>query len=334
MAWDTEEAAVPMEQDAPELVHPARSTDEPPPTLEMPVAPVVSNPAPPPIAMPVPPSRLTPAEPQWGFDEAQIETARRAAVPLRSADGPDDDPKAPKAWKKKPPRKSRGLWVALLVILLIAGGAYAGWMYWKGHETNEYARLTAPLPKKAHVTRPPALAPAPPPVATPLTITPTATTTTTIAPAPPPKPPTPVPPPTSTTAHIERTATGGAVITNTSAPGTSTHAPAPPTTATATAANDPQRDRFDAMAREHAQNATGNFTIQFELVCQPASLNKAMEQGGGNVWFVPTQYRGQSCYRVFWGHYATQDAARSAVALIPEGLRGNAAVVVRVPKTN
>ena len=44
------------------------------------------------------------AEPQWGFDEAQIEAARRAAVPVR---GKDEVPSSIAAPASKPPRKSR-----------------------------------------------------------------------------------------------------------------------------------------------------------------------------------------------------------------------------------
>lgn len=86
------------------------------------------------------------------------------------------------------------------------------------------------------------------------------------------------------------------------------------------------------MAAEFARNPQGNFTVQFELVCQTSSLAKAMQDGGSSVWFVPTNYQGRSCYRVFWGHYDQRDAAEAAAAQIPASLRSGKAVVVAVPR--
>jgi septal ring-binding cell division protein DamX len=77
----------------------------------------------------------------------------------------------------------------------------------------------------------------------------------------------------------------------------------------------------------------GNFTVQFELVCQQASLSKAKQEGGSKVWSVPLTYRGQSCYRVFWGRYETRAEAEAGAAEIPAALRaGSKPVVVSVPK--
>jgi septal ring-binding cell division protein DamX len=74
--------------------------------------------------------------------------------------------------------------------------------------------------------------------------------------------------------------------------------------------------------------------VQFELVCQQSSLAKATKAGGSNVWYAPTTYRGQSCYRVFWGRFETRDAADAAIARIPAELRsGSKPVVVSIPKS-
>jgi len=86
------------------------------------------------------------------------------------------------------------------------------------------------------------------------------------------------------------------------------------------------------MAEEYARTASGNFTVQFELVCQTSSLAKATQAGGSNVWFVPISYRGQSCYRVFWGRYGTREAATRAWVQIPAAMRGAKPVVVPIPK--
>ncbi|HEY2829616.1 MAG TPA: DUF4388 domain-containing protein, partial [Thermoanaerobaculia bacterium] len=118
-AWDTDDE-VAMEQDAPELVHP----DEPGPTLEMPVTMPVSTPAPPPIAMPVPPPPLAPAEPQWGFDEAQIEAARRAAVPVSSA-STEPQPPPMKDVVKQASKPDRWLWLMIFAIVVVGLGVAA-----------------------------------------------------------------------------------------------------------------------------------------------------------------------------------------------------------------
>jgi len=55
------------------------------------------------------------------------------------------------------------------------------------------------------------------------------------------------------------------------------------------------------MARQNKQKvaASAPYTVQFELVCQTDSITKALRAGGNNVWFVPTSFNGQACYRVF-----------------------------------
>jgi septal ring-binding cell division protein DamX len=86
------------------------------------------------------------------------------------------------------------------------------------------------------------------------------------------------------------------------------------------------------MAKTFASQASGAYTVQFELVCETASLTKAVAGGGSSVWFVPITYKNRPCYRVFWGHYAGKDEASSAAKEIPMALRGAGAVVVKVPK--
>src|SRR6185369_5953383 len=68
----------------------------------------------------------------------------------------------------------------------------------------------------------------------------------------------------------------------------------------------PASGKYADMAREYERTANGTYTVQFELVCQESSLGKAIEAGGQKVWFVPITYRGQACYRVFFGRYKTR----------------------------
>src|SRR5436305_1452375 len=90
----------------------------------------------------VAPPPITPAaEPQWGFDEAQIEAARRAAVPLHSDDAvptsaltSDMPPPEPRKSSFLPP---------LLLLLLVAAGAYGGWKWWQKRQAPKAAPVVA-----------------------------------------------------------------------------------------------------------------------------------------------------------------------------------------------
>jgi len=90
--------------------------------------------------------------------------------------------------------------------------------------------------------------------------------------------------------------------------------------------------RYDAMAREFAANPTGNFTVQIQILCDPGNLGAAMRDGGSEVWFVPQAIGARSCYRVFWGHFATRDEAQRALGRVPAGIRDRSAAVKAVPR--
>ncbi len=328
------------------------------------------------------------AEPQWGFDEAQIEAARRAAVPVRAKDQVPSSIAAPAS---KSPRKSRaGLWITILVLLLLGGAAYPAWQWWQ--DRNAPAPI---LPVKRAKLRNAGVPPAGPAASSPPTSTTTTTTpmsplaaktstsptspltaantasaqtqssaTTTAAqkapshPAtattastpplqvatkttPPQKQPppaakptavpralprtaaneiTPVPAQASTatnTPHLERTAAGAPTITNTPSAG----APA----------SDATRAKYDNMAKDFAARKGGTYTVQFELVCETASITRALSEGGDKAWFVPISYRGRPCYRVFWGRFDTSAEAITASKTMPSGL-SKAPVVVKIPR--
>jgi len=241
---------------------------------EPPVQPAMESAPPPPPMLP---------DVQWGFDEAQIETANQAAakplppppvpIPRSVTHSQTQSRRTPPKFTRPEPKKSRGSPVFLMIVLLIIGAvAFGAWWYWK--------QLNAE-PQPTEVVRP---VRKPPVVATP---------------TPPPAPapvPTPVPAPAPQPVLAQPVA-----------------APAPvpvPTRAPATAAK---------------------FTLQVELVCQDASLRKATAVGGDKVWSSPITYRGQQCYRVFWGRYPTRAAAEAAVGEIPAELRGSKPVAVPIP---
>jgi septal ring-binding cell division protein DamX len=107
---------------------------------------------------------------------------------------------------------------------------------------------------------------------------------------------------------------------------------APPSATPAPASGGASRDRFDAMARDYAQTATGSFTVQVVIVCEVSNLEKAIRDGGQKVWFVPVSVKGRSCYRVFWGNYRTREEAARGAGEIPARLRESKPAVVTIPK--
>ena len=259
---------------------------------------------------------------QWGFDEAQIEAARRAAVPVRSKD--DVPPPAARAQRAPAPSRRYGALIAILLLVVLGAGGWYGWTWWRGRAVHSVASAAPPPP-----VRRAALQPVPEPVPAPTTTTATTTTTTsevtdTNKPLPPVQRKAPAPAPAPKPAQvpasgtrIERTTTGSPTITNQPAGG---------------GPGDAMQQRYAAMARDFAAKPGGAYTVQFELVCETASVTRALRDGGANVWFVTTTYRGRACYRVFWGRYDDQAAAAAAAKSIPSSLAGSKPVVVRIPR--
>jgi len=290
------------------------------------------EPAPPTVAAPMPawdstaPVRVAPApipmpsapvaEEQWGFDEAQLETARRASSPAVVP---------PKTAKVKEGGRF-GLLIALMVIAIVAGAGYFGFLWWQ----KQQDKPAEPVLVAQKSATPPASSPSPAETGTivPLTET-TATETATTTTAPPPM-----------------TITPGATATaapTTITPSTTTTQPAPrPTTITPPAEpvqalpvvrprSGNGRTRLDDMAREYAANPRGNFTVQIQILCDPANLEKLVRDGGANIWFVPQTIGDRSCYRVFWGRYTTRAEAQTGLASVPRSIRDASAAVKGVP---
>ena len=248
------------------------------------------------VPIPAPIEPPAEAEEQWGFDEAQIETVQRAgAAPAPVASAPSPKAKTPMRSAPKPGGKHTALIVAIIAILILAGAGYAGFRWWRKRQEAQSASV-APVRKTT-----------PAPAATTTTVaaadTVATTTTTTTAPA-------------TNTAALPKVTPKPMVIA--AAP------PGPPA--------DASRERYDAMAREFAANASGNFTVQIQILCEPSNVAKAMNAGGSSVWFVPQAIGARSCYRVFWGRYATRDEAQRALAQIPADVRDPSAAVKPVPK--
>jgi hypothetical protein len=250
-----------------------------------------------------------PPEPQWGFDEAQLETARRAAQSNRSAPS------------RAPERRTGryGLPILVLVLAILAAAGYYGFRWWQGREA---ATTTVAATKPS--TPAPVVSTTVAPTATVLEAT-VATATTTSAPH------AMTITPTTTAAAMPMTVTP-ASTSLTPAPA----APEPqPTQALprVTARPAAGRERLDAMARQYASSATGNFTVQIQILCDPGNLEKAIREGGEQVWFVPQTIGARSCYRVFWGHFNSRNDAQQALAQIPSNLRDSNSAVKPVPKS-
>jgi septal ring-binding cell division protein DamX len=317
-------------------------------------------------AMPamIPPMESAPtselgAEPEWGFDEAQIETARRASVPMHG----DDEVVVEDVPRRKEPSNIWGALMLVTLLVVIAAAGWFGWQWWEGRNAPQPQIVTRPAKSPLR----PAIAPIASPTSTTAsaptetiakTTTSPATTTSSLMVTPPvtasvpprtatvaPKPATPKPPPPRSTSatplpvvhpkstpasapRLERNANGSTTITNT----TGGNKPAAAAPITSAATNDANRSRYDAMAKDFAAQTSGKFTVQFEIVCETASVTKALRDGGSNVWFTSMSFRGKPCFRVFWGRYDTRDAAAAAVAQLPASLRGGGAAVVAIPR--
>ena len=234
------------------------------------------------------------------LDEKPIESQRAATPP----------PPAPRvartpALSVAQPKKSRsgGVLIALVLLAILGAAGYYGYSWWQSRSTTETtapAATASPVP--ATVTEPTTIVDVP----TETTATSTASATTTAGAAVPPESTPATPPPLSIT-------------------------PDSPV-ATAVAAPEAGRERYDAMAREHLANATGKYTVQIQILCDPANLQKAIDAGGSNVWFVPQPIGSRSCYRVLWGRFETRDEASAALAQVPRDIRDASAAVKPVPR--
>jgi len=196
---------------------------------------------------------------------------------------------------------------AVVGVVIIAALAYAGWVYFMkpGEEPAGNLAATTPAPVGAsaqaetatEATTPesvpaePAATATEPVVETPVETAPAKQST--------PPPPPPAPKPTPKPAPTNQTPPSGG-------------------------------GQYVEMARQNAADARGvPYTVQFALLCQDYSIENAMKVGGSDFWFVPINYQGKSCYRAFWGRYASRADAEKGATTVPSALRGGKAVVVQ-----
>jgi septal ring-binding cell division protein DamX len=317
-AWDEDEPEEEMGTPTVTTRMPEWDTPAPVAAAALPLA------AEPPVELPDEPEQ----EQQWGFDEAQIETAQRAAapppIPSPVYGAKQSTPGRPVV--KSGGGKRTGLLLALLLLVIVAAGTYAGWIWWQKQQTP----ATPQVVERRPVTPPAVQGDAP--------VAPAATDTTrTIAEAPvlPVNTTTAAPQPITITAPAPATSgtAGSSPPPDTGGPKPAT--PSEPAAVQPLPAVTPKAGgvtRLDQMARDFAAKPEGNFTVQVQILCDPANVEKAMRQGGGNVWFVPQTIKGRSCYRVFYGRFATREEATRAMATVPAALRDPNAAVKAVPQ--
>lgn len=192
-------------------------------------------------------------------------------------------------------KRSRVPLVAALALIVLAAGGYAAWRYFAAVEPPATAQVAATRSQK-RAALPPAV--------------PTSTTTAAVA------LPVEAAAPATTTSVVPA-----------SAP-LETSSPAP----AVTSSSDPRRARYEQMAREFAtESAASPYAVQVAFVCETSSLTTALEAGGGaDIWFVPAERGGRSCFRVLWGRYSDRKAATSGVGSVPALYRKGRPVVVKL----
>ncbi len=257
----------------------------------------------------------TPAPPLPSEDLGSIEALRNFEV--SHAEFPPIEERIAKKQQKKSPivapqaRRTRrtGL-IAAATVGVLALGAAGGWYYLESKKSEE------PVPV--------AQAPRPRPVPQPVGDTAIAGTDTAMK-----APPSASDTAATATSELAPTATSAPpakppVVTTTTRVPEATPKPVPPP-----AKPPASSSKYAGQAQQYAKDArTVPFTVQFALVCRDASIEGTVRTGGSKVWYVPITYRGESCYRVFWGRYVTQEQAERGAAEIPASLRGGKPSVV------
>jgi hypothetical protein len=208
-------------------------------------------------------------------------------------------------------RRSRGSKAPILaaVVGLVIAGAAAGYFLLGRSSTPApspqptTAPTTAPTPA---LSAPATVAPAPSATPSPTLPSPAATAVPAAAvpaatPAPTP-PPTPVPAPVPTPAATTPTAAGPAASTGEARALLRQGALAP---------------AAQGFAASLASSRT-SYSIQTLVACSPENVQKAVQNVAGDELFVlPVNLDGRSCYRVCWGLFESQAAAEAALPSLP-----------------
>ena len=255
-----------------------------------------------------------PASPLDRFEPGPPAGPWDAEAPRPPSEGPwgyaPENPQPPDSGE--PPAPSGGGVSPLVWALLVLLAAVGGLVIFRGRGTAPSGTIAAAGPTAvAAVTFPPPVtasrgeaASNVTPQATPAAPGPTAAPTTAATTSPTARRATPAP--------ASPRAEKASPAVKTSPPPSRAVGPAaaePPTTWQARAARDRRRLEGDRRTQ---------YSIQLELVCEPASLEEAWRHDRNQaMWLLTVTHGGRDCYRVFWGRYPTLESAKKAKAGIP-----------------
>jgi uncharacterized protein DUF4388 len=328
---------------------------EPPPPPEPTVSPEAPTLVAPPLVAPPaarrkvpsdtnPPSRPAadirlPSLGDTGFEAAGAETLPKSKPPSRddlaaldallhsrSLEGPltplqkPQDPRWEPRFGHQPARPIRGrragggmgrtLAIGLGLLLLVGALGAVGWFqFFRERPTPQ--RVAGPVrPSPVSTTTLPATLPTTLPAAADSTPAPAASTGAAVPATTLPRSASPMPAPAATPAAT----------------------PAPPAAretsggSLADARNAFQRGEFPRAARDFAsslrKSGPGSYSVQLLVACSEETLQKAVQSVAAHELFIlPVDYRGRSCYRVCWGIYESEALARSATREIPDYFR-------------
>jgi septal ring-binding cell division protein DamX len=245
-----------------------------------------------------------------------------AAIPAPGA-RPERGGSSTMFMRPAPKKSSKGLLIALLLLVVLGAAAYGGYWYLNRPVVEVAAPPVVKLPKPSPVTSPTdsgtivetALSTAP------ATTTVAAVTTSTTTPS------------TTTASDTARPAVSTPVQPSTAPVTVASQPPVrPPAVVVPTpASSDPKRQALDRKAADFASESSAvTYALQIAFLCEPSSLQSAIESGGSNVWFVPAQLGQRHCFRVFWGRYQTRAEAQRNVAQVPASYRAGRVVAVKL----
>jgi septal ring-binding cell division protein DamX len=315
---------------------------------ELALQPEAPPPAPPPPA--APPRRPTPADtnppaapreirlpsmPEATLESAGNDVPVKASPPSREdlaaldallnsrgLEGPMTPLEKPKEERWEPrfgqttprplPPRGNGRLIAAAAAALVLVTAVGGGVWYR------YLRGRAPVVPMAVIPKPiptttttlvPVATPTPEALASPVALpvaaasaAPISTPTAAATPIPTSAPPSPPPAPSATTTH--RSGSGSLADARTSL----------------------EKGDFTQAAREFASSlksvGRGSYTVQLLVACAEETVAKASQNvSAQELFIVPVEYKGRSCYRICWGVYENETGAHAAVKSIPEYFR-------------
>jgi hypothetical protein len=226
--------------------------------------------------------------------------SRGPAQPLTPARSerwePQFRPSTPSTGPRRAAARRRGGSSAVLYLLaavVLALGGAGAWYYLN--------LMQPPSPLTARASTPPAET-APSPVASPVAGS------------------TPTPAPVSVASTAPSVAPSQETVPPAASPEPTTAAPGG--AAPAEARSLLQRGAFPRAASEFATNlksARGSFSVQILVACSTETVQKAVDNVPSEELFIlPVNYRGRSCYRLCWGVFDSEATAASAAQTLPE----------------